>query len=231
MKVVVIWVFIIKHKKGDKMKTLIQLSALAIMTLGLSSCDPFEGVLQVKKAFTVVSTERSSNCGGETDSSNCEQKVNVRITVGDQNAKLDFVGRDQIQITMKINGRKTYIKMALPRNLNLPENGAFEIAARDLGQSFSAKGGTATNVSDSQPFRGYEQCTYTRYEVECNVINNQQVCHQIPRTVYGQQYVEYFNRVTNQTINVNFVDTSVLATFNGSRSSSQKIYQIKNQCF
>ncbi len=214
------------------MKTLIQLSVLAIMTLGLSSCDPFEGILKVKNTFTVVSTEKQSNCGYDGNTYGCEQKVNVRIPVGDQNAKLDFVGRDQIQITTNINGRKTYINMALPRNLNVPENGAFEISARDLGQSFSAKGGSATNVSDSQPYRGYEQCSYTRYEVECNVINNQQVCHEVPRTVYGQQYVEYFNRVTTKNLNVNFVDTTtLLATFNGSRSSSQKIYQMHNQCF
>ncbi len=218
------------------MKSLIQLSVLAIMTLGLSSCDPFEGVLDVKKAFTVVSkAQQQPNCGnGESYDPSCEQSAqpsNIRIPVGNLNAKLDFVGRDQIQITMKIDGRKTTVKMPLPNKLSLPQNGAFEISARELGQSFSAKGDTVTNISDSQPYRGYEQCTYSRYEYVCRIVNNQQVCREEPRSVYGQQFVEFFNRSTHQSLNVNFIDTAVLATFSGTRSSSQKIYTFRDRCF
>jgi hypothetical protein len=213
------------------MKQLIQILALSTLTFGLTACDPFEGLLQVKKAFTVISTEKTGSCGGEAGDFNCEQKVNVQIPVGDQNAKLDFVGRDQVQITLKVDGRKKQITMDLPKNANIPQNGEFMITATDLQQSFSIKGGSATNTSDSQSFRGYEQCTYTRYETVCNIVNNQQVCHQVPRTVYGQQYVEYFNRVTNQNINVNFIEKTAVASFNGSRSSSQKIYTHKDYCF
>ncbi len=213
------------------MKILIQILALSILTLGLTSCDPFEGLLQVKKAFTVISTEKSGSCGGEAGDFNCEQKVNVQIPVGDQNAKMEFFGRDQVQITLKINGRQKLITIDLPKNVNIPQNGEFMISAAELQQGFSIKGGSATNVSDSQPFRGYEQCTYTRYEVVCNVVNNQTVCHEVPRTVYGQQRVEYFNRVTHQNINVNFIETSAVASFNGSRSSSQRIYTYKDYCF
>lgn len=213
------------------MKILIQILALSILTLGLTSCDPFEGLLQVKKAFTVISTEKSGSCGGEAGDFNCEQKVNVQIPVGDQNAKMEFFGRDQVQITLKIDGRKKLITLDLPKNVNIPQNGEFMISAADLQQGFSLKGGSATNITDSQPFRGYEQCTYTRYEVVCNVVNNQTVCHEVPRTVYGQQRVEYFNRVTHQNINVNFIEASAVASFNGSRSSSQRIYTYKDYCF
>ncbi len=214
------------------MKSLMQLSALAIMTVGLTSCDPFEGLLQVKKAFTVISTEQQSGCGQDYESAPCgPAETKIRIPAGDQNAKLDFVGRDQIQITMKIDGRKTTVKMPLPNKLSLPQNGAFEISARELGQSFSAKGDTVTNISDSQPYRGYEQCTYSRYEYVCRIVNNQQVCREEPRTVYGQQFVEFFNRSTHQSLNVNFIDTAVFATFSGTRSSSQKIYTFRDRCF
>ena len=213
------------------MKNFIQIIMLTTLTLGLSGCDPFEGLLQVKKSFTVISTEKSGTCGGETGNFNCEQKVNVQIPVGDQNAKLEFFGRDQVQITLKIDGRKKLITLDLPKNVNIPQNGEFMISAGDLQQGFSIKGGSATNINDSQTFRGYEQCTYTRYEVVCNVVNNQTVCHEVPRTVYGQQRVEYFNRVTHQNINVNFIEASTVASFNGSRSSSQRIYSYKDYCF
>lgn len=213
------------------MKQLIQILALSTLTFGLTACDPFEGLLQVKKAFTVISTEKTGSCGGEAGDFNCEQKVNVQIPVGDQNAKLDFLGRDQVQITLKVDGRKKQITMDLPKNANIPQNDEFMITAADLQQGFSIKGGSATNTSDSQTYREFEQCTYTRYETVCNIVNNQQICHQVPRTVYGQQRVEYFIRSTNQNINVNFIEKAAVASFNGSRSSSQKIYTRKDYCF
>lgn len=215
------------------MKKLIQFLSLSALAFTLTACDPFEGLLSVKKTFNVISTVKNSNCGnGDAGSGQpCEQKVNVQLAAGDQNAKLEFMGRDQVRISVNVNGRKTYINMDIPRNTNIPQNGNFTISARDLAQSFSVQGGVATNTSDSQSFRGYEQCQYTRYDVVCNIVNNQQVCQQVPHTVYGQQYVEYFDRLTNQKINVNFVDTALLATFNGTRNSSQRIYTQKGQCF
>ena len=212
------------------MKLLAKILLCTSFTLALTGCDPFEGMLSVKKAFTVISIEKNPGCNGETGF-DCEQKVNVAIPVGDHSAKMDFVGKDQLKITVKVNGKKKTINMDLPKN-NIPsENGEFLIPAADLGQAFSAQGGIATNKRDSEKFRGYEGCTYTRYETVCNVVNNQTVCHEVPRQVQGQQYVEYFDRITQQNINVNFVGTELLAAFNGQRNFSERIYTYRDRCF
>ena len=213
------------------MKILIQLLSLSSVVLTLTACDPFEGLLSVKKTFNVVSKVKNSNCNNGDYGQPCEQKINVQLTAGDQNAKLEFIGRDQVRVIVKVNGRKTYIDMDLPRNTNIPQNGNFTISARELGQTFSVQGGSATNTTDSGRYSGHQQCQYTRYDVVCHIVNNQQVCKQVPHTVYGQQFVEYFDRSTNQNINVNFVDTTLLATFNGAKNSSQRIYTQKGQCF
>lgn len=205
---------------------------IGLSMLGLTACDPFEGLLQVQHDFVIKSTETQPGCGYDGNTFGCDQIVNVAVPVGGHSSKLEFVGKDQIQITMKINGKKKYVKMFLPKKLDIPsQNGSFAISSADLGQDFSADGGIATNVTDSEPYRGNESCSYTRHEQVCQIVNNQYVCHDEIRTIYGQQYVEYFNRSTVQNINVNFVKNIVLSTFNGSRSSSEKIYTFKGQCY
>lgn len=200
--------------------------------LFLTACDPFEGIISVKQAMSVKSTEKSPWCSPD-DPMACDQIVNVAVPVGDYGAKLEFVSRDQIQINLKINGKKKQLNLDLPKKLNVPNNGTFEISAADLGQNFSAQGGAATNITDSEIRTGYESCTYQRRETVCYPVNNQVVCREELRTVYGQQYVEYFDRRTDQRINMNFIDSqnALLADFNGQRSSTERIYRYKAQCF
>ena len=197
------------------MKSLIQLATLAIMTLGLSSCDPFEGVFQVKKTFVMTDT----------------YGANYQIPVGSQNTSFEFWSGNRASMKLVIDNTAQEIMIQLPSANELPENGQFEMPASQLGQKFSIKGTTETKRIDSDLFRGYEQCNYTRYEYVCYIVNNQQVCRQEQRTIYGQQRVEYFNRRTNKKLNVNFLDTSLLATFSGTRSTSERVYTFKDYCF
>lgn len=195
----------------------------------LAACDPFEGVISVKQQMTVKSSEQTPGCNPD-DSWGCDQIVNVTVPAGDHNAKLDFVSRDQIQLTLKINGKKKQLNLDLPKKLKVPDNGAWEITATDLGQDFGALGNSATQVTDSDTYRGYESCTYQRSEVICGP----QGCHTEWRTVYGQQQVEYFERRTNQQIAVNFVkapQSVILAEFKGQRNFAERIYRYKGQCY
>lgn len=198
--------------------------------LALTACDPFEGVISVKQPMVVKSTEQSPGCSPD-DPWGCNQIINVNIPVGDHSGKMDFVGRDRIQLDLKINGKKKRLTLDLPKKLDIPNNGTFHISAADLGQDFGAEGGASTNVTDSEMRSGYENCTYQRRETVCYPVNNQVVCRDEWRTVYGRQYVEYFDRRTDQNINVNFVGAAgLLATYNGGRSSNERIYRYQAQC-
>ena len=193
----------------------------------LAACDPFEGVISVNQQMTVKSSEKTPGCNPGDDPW-CDQIVNVTIPAGDHNAKLDFVSRNQIQLNLKINGKKKQLNLDLPKKLNVPDNGPWEITSADLGQDFGAAGNTATQVTDSDTYRGWESCTYQRSEVVCTP----QGCHTEYRTVYGQQQVEYFERRTNQQIAVNFVkQAAILAEFKGQRNFAEKIYRYRGQCY
>lgn len=196
----------------------------------LAACDPFEGVISVKQPMTVKSSEKTPGCNPGEDPWGCNQIVNVTVPAGDHSAKLDFVSRDQIQLNLKVNGKKKQLNLDLPKKLNVPDNGAWEISAANLGQEFGAQGNSATQVTDSDTYRGWESCTYQRQEVVCTP----QGCHTEYRTVYGQQQVEYFERRTNQQITVNFVkanQSATLAEFNGQRAFAEKIYRYRGQCY
>lgn len=194
----------------------------------LAACDPFEGVISVKQPMNVKSSEKSPGCSPDSDPWGCNQIVNVVIPTGDHSAKLDFVSRDQIQLNLKVNGKKKQLNLDLPKKLNVPDNGPFSISAADLGQDFSADGQANTMVTDSEIQRGWDQCTYQRNEVVCTP----QGCHTEWRTVYGQQQVEFFNRNTDQKITVNFVAAAAqLSSFNGQRVFSERIYTYRGQCY
>ncbi len=203
-----------------KIKNAIKMFVLTSTLLVLSSCDPFEGLFSVKKDFVVNSFENQGT-------------VKVRIPAGDQNVKLEFINRNQIQMKLKIDGRTRYVTMTIPQNHNIPtENGTFKLEARDLNQTFDLTGVVATEVTESELMKGYESCTYQRYEQICNVINNQVTCYDRPVTVNGQQYVEYTNKNTDQQLKVKFVErTTTLALFDGAKSYSERQYQYKGNCF
>lgn len=200
--------------------------------LALTACDPFEGIISVKQSMIIKSTEQRPGCSPEDSPWTCNEVVPVNIPAGDHSGKMEFVGRDRIDLQLKVNGKKKRLTLDLPKPLNIPNNGSFSISAADLGQDFGAEGGAATNVTDSEMRTGYENCTYQRRETVCYPVNNQVVCRDEWRTVYGRQYVEYFDRTTNEQINVNFVGAGgLLAVYNGGRNSNERIYRYKAQCF
>lgn len=187
---------------------------IVLNLLILSACDPFEGVILVKQQMVVKSN----------------MMEDVIVPVGDYGAQLEFISRDQIRLNLKINGKKKELNLYLPKKLNLPDNGAFTVSSKDLGQNFAAQGKSRTVATDSQVQRGWEQCTYQRSEVVCYP----QGCYNEWRTVYGQQQVEYFDRISNQKISVNFVNeqnASLLSNFSGERNLSERIYTYKGMCY
>lgn len=215
---------------GKMLKKLLVLVSL----FGLTACDPFEGLLSVKQPMVVKSTEKTPGCSPDSDPWGCTQIVNVTVPAGDYTAKLEFNSKTEIQIQMKINGKKKTLTLDLPKKLNIPNNGPFSVSAQDLGQDFGAQGNAQTAVSDSQTYRGWDHCTYQRPEQVCYPTGNGGVtCHTEWRTVNGQQQVEYFDRNTKQDLSVSFVNSqnALLSNFGGNRTSSERIYTYRGQCF
>jgi hypothetical protein len=205
--------------------------ALLSLIFALTGCDPFEGTLSVKQEFTVKSTEKSSGCN-QLNSSDCDQIVNVKIPVGDVSAKFEFPSKKEIQIKLKINGKKKTLNLDLPKKLSIPSNGQFSVSAADLGQDFGAAGLSETKVTDGPVQKETEECNYTRYEVRCHVVNNQTVCRRVPVNVWGRRWVEFHERKTEQKMAVNFGSAdNIIAHFNGARNYTERVILNQGQCF
>lgn len=199
----------------------------------LAACDPveFAGVISVKQPMVIKSTESQPGCN-PSDSIRCRKVVNVSVPVGDHKGKMNLVGRKQIQLKLTINDKKRSLNLVLPKKLEVPDNGAFEISAADLGQDFGAQGNAATKVADSETRKDYETCTYERRETVCTPSGHQVVCRDELRTVYGRQLVEFFDRRTDQQVSINFfsAQNSLLANYNGQRNTAERIYSYKSIC-
>lgn len=195
------------------MKKLFVLANLLLLT----ACDPFEGNLSVKYAFLV------------------KGKSNAVVAAGDHSAKLDFDGKKKITINLKQAGKKQKIELNLNSKLNLPNNGSFELTAADMGgQDFSSRGTVQTQTRDSGIRTDYESCTYQRREHYCYPVNNGGVvCRDEYRTVHGRRHVEFIDRTTDQQLQVNFIHSNgaLLATFNGDKHSTERLYRYQGQCF
>lgn len=211
------------------MKLFNNLSLLITSLFILSSCDPFEGLLKVGKKFTMISTETKTVCDGF----DCTTLKPVPVAIGEYKADFEFQRKDQayIKLTSLQNGKKNYIYLNLPANLNLPkENGNFLIAANDLQQSFAISGSLSTQKTISEIQDGYERCTYTKYVTECNYINGQHVCRDVPYQYQGQRYAEFYTEKTEQNLVLQFIEDNPVANFTGSRESNQKIYTYTGVC-
>jgi hypothetical protein len=189
--------------------------------LFLTACDPYEGILTVQEAFVVKSTDKNND---SVDS--------VIVPIGELKAKFEFPSKKEIIIKTKIDGKKRTLNLVLPKKLSIPENGSFSIAAADLGQEFGASGITESKIEEGPTRSGYQSCTYQRRETYCFTNpNGQVVCQDRWYTVNGQQYIEYHDRTTDQSISVRFEHDAVLANFQGQRSFSERVVHHQGQCF
>lgn len=195
------------------------LFAAATMML-FTACDPFEGVLSVKQSMSVQHWDGKNY-------------VQVALPVGDNDAKIEFASKNQIDITTKINGKKQTLKLVTAKKLSVPENGPINIPAADLAQNFSAVGNSQTVVTDGGIQQGYEHCTYQRRETQCwSDPKGHVVCRDVWVTVNGRQYVEYQIRNTDKDISVDFVkDNNVLATLTGHKGYSERLIRYQGQCY
>jgi len=195
------------------------LLAAAAMLL-FTACDPFEGVLSVKEPLTIQHYDG-------------DKYVQVTLPAGDLNAKFEFASKTQINITTKLNGKKTTLKLVTAKKLSVPENGPINIPAADLAQNFSAVGKSETVVTDGGIQQGYEHCTYQRRETRCHTDpKGNVICRDYWVTVDGRQFTEYQIRNTNKSITVDFVrENNVLATMRGAKAYSEKLIRYQGQCF
>lgn len=213
------------------MKSL-KLFALGLIATSLTACDPIEGILQVTKSFSAIAGTTNNTCNGD-DYPCTNPTESVQIPEGSHKVKLDVVGRDTLQMRIKVGRWEKNIELNLPRGTEIPDTGRFSLPGRDSGQPFDLNGETLTQVSTGPEMRDRESCQVPVQEQVCGVIGNppQAACWWETRYRQGWQDVQYYLKTTDQSLNAQIVQNGTeAATLKGSRSSSQKIYTYRGYC-
>ena len=191
----------------------LKLVMLSLVTIFLAGCDVLDGQLTVTKAFLV-----NGNSGRQA------------IAAGIYKTGLDFK-RDRVIADIETGGAGTKVSFAVPTQSTIPENGNFELRSAQTGQPLDVLGSVKTVKTQSEVYRGYENCQTQNTTPNCGPNG----CINQPGQQWGRQYVEYYYRDTDKTIHFAMTEVGAAhkkyAQFDGSAKTSQKVIIRQDQCF
>lgn len=161
------------------MKLIMPVILAAFLLVG---CEKIEGQLNITKDLKL------KNNKGDTH----------LLRVGTYSA--DIKANTSKKITLRLNNDADE-KFVFNHNGNIPDNGAFNIPSSVSGQPVDLTGSVVTNVSETGTRETTQSCTYQEPV---------QVCYPMPqggmscsvqyRTVYGQQWIRYYDRLTTKNV-------------------------------
>jgi hypothetical protein len=207
--------------------TSLKAGVLLLGLTALTGCD-IEGGLHVNQSATLIDKtgRQVPIVAGQT----------YRTELGKDGDKLKF--------NIEIGGKEREIRLSPPPGSKLPKYaGELTIPAARSGQPVDFHGVIDTQDYDGRPQRGTQSCTTTAQIRVCQQVavpvpagrppRTEERCSFENRTVSGNQEIEYFDRTTTTTADVQLLapsSRSVVATFNGSKSSSQRITTWSGRC-
>lgn len=195
------------------MKFLMPVFVAAILLVG---CEKIEGQLNITKDLKLV------NSKGDTH----------LLKVGTYSA--DINAKTSKKITLRLNNDSDE-KFVFAHNGNIPDNGTFTITSKVSGQPVDLSGDVKTSVTDSATSQGSESCTYQVPEQVCYPTGpyGGMSCSIQYRTVYGMQWITFFDRTTSKNVNLSVkvagsADES--ADFHGNIAFSERIVTNSSGC-
>lgn len=202
-------------------------SLLLLGLAALTGCD-IEGSLNVNQSVNLV-----------------DKKGRPVPIVAGQSYKTEL-GKDgdKVKFNIKINGKEKEIRLSPVPGTKLPKYaGELMIPAARSGQPVDFHGVIDTQDYDGRNQRGSQSCTTTAQIRVCSQVpvpvasgapaRTEERCSFESRTVTGTQEIDYYDRTTTTSADVRLLlpnTQSVVATFSGSKSSSQKIITWSGRC-
>jgi hypothetical protein len=232
-----------------KMKNAMSLLIISLMTV---SCINLEGRLNVSQMLTAQKRGGFLNLQRKTvqiQPGNYQASLKVNSAKSfTLNLKADKNGESDILIPIKNE-----------KEFSIPTNGNVIIRGSEIAQPFDLSGVIETNISVSGETRTNESCTIQRTENHCDKIcsageivnprNDHEshdprdsrpripqcsiVCRDVIVTFEGSRFVEYHNRYTQRNLKADLLDLvnkSVLASFSGSDTESDRINDYIGEC-
>jgi hypothetical protein len=181
----------------------------------------FKGTLKIDQTLKVKNTKNRM----------------INLNPGNYTADIN-VSSKAVEVVVPVSRRdKQIFKLAIPKGMDLPENGQFTLTSAQSGQPFHLVADVMTEIRDTLPRRDIESCTYQRWETICTPTgpNGQVVCSQQPVTAWGRRMVVYFDRFFKRDLKaVIFENESLqtkLAISQGLNQSVQRIFLEQGTCF
>ena len=182
--------------------------SVLLATLFLVGCEKIEGQLNITKELKLV------NSKGDTH----------LLKLGTYSA--DINANSSKKFTLRLNNDSDE-KFVFAHNGNIPDNGPFTISSKVSGQPVDLSGDVRTVITNSPVQEARESCTYQVAVEVCNPLpNGGRTCTVQYRTVFGNEWVRYYDRITDQNVNlsVNAVGSSEQsADFHGALAFGERI--------
>ena len=190
---------------------------LVLGALLLVGCDKIEGQLNIAKDLTLVNSKGDKH----------------QIKVGTYTADISTNGSKKLTLRFNNDNDEKY-NFSIPKGSKLPTNGSFSYKASDIGQAVDLAGTVKTVSTNGPMVQTNQQCTYQQAYQVCSAGPRGPVCTIVYRTVYGNQWVNFYDRTTNQDVTLSILDagtTTQSAEFAGSVSYIERIVTSQSQCF
>lgn len=214
-------------------KKFLSLGAMSALFFLVGCKSAINGTLDVKKTFTAIQEKTGRDCSGDRSPWDppCDDNRSSVVTInpGQYQAKINFLSKTKFEIEVKSNQTKKF-QVKIPSNLEIPNNGEFQIPSNKSGQNFDLVGAVKTIQEKSRPQREWETCPVVRDEVICGP----QGCIPVRREYWGRREVEYRIVKTDQSILVNILAknaTDLLAQFQGRDVSQYREYTYQGFCY
>ncbi len=200
---------------------------LLLAVAALAGCD-IEGGLHVNQSATLI------------DKKGRQVPIQAGATYRTELGK----DGDKVKFNIEINGKEREIRLSPAPGTKLPKySGELTIPAARSGQPVDFHGVIDTQDYDGRPQRGTQSCTTTAQIRVCNQVpvpvptgapaRTEERCSFENRTVSGNQEIEFYDRQTVTSADVQLLapnSSTVIATFTGSKSSSQRITTWQGRC-
>lgn len=159
------------------------LLAAAFLLVG---CERLEGQLNITKDLKLVNSRgdthllRVGTYSADLRTSTFGKKIVLRLN-NDADEKFNFL---------------------IPEGTKIPNNGSFKLTSAQIGQKVDLMGTVKTVSTDGPVREAVQQCTYTEPVTVCVPTgpNGQVSCSTQMRTVYGQQWMRYYDRSNHQDV-------------------------------
>lgn len=193
-----------------------------LFLLGLTGCVEmtFKGTLKVDQVLKVK---------------NIKNRM-INLNPGSYSSELQVSSKAVDVVVPVSNKEKQTFRLNIPKGMEIPDNGSFELTPAQSGQPFLLKANVKTEIREKPPRRDVESCTYERWETICTPNQNgQMTCVQRPVTVWGRRLVTYIDRQFRRELVAELFDSEKvdvkLATNQGLNITSQRLYLEQGMCY